>query len=166
MATVTALYGSSPTALAVTALNGLANAAYWKSAAIDFTTNKPAFVVFQVTLATANSGASSPTGYANVYLACSSDNSVYDGTISAGDAAWTTSAPPTAESAKGLMLLGRVSIAATAGTTTTITVTKSFFLGPGQIPKYGVLVIENESNKTLLATTNAASYLECGFTIA
>lgn len=163
MAVVTTTFGSSATSLAVTALNSLASSAFWKSAAIDFTVNDPVSVIFQVKISTANSGAGSATGYLNVYLACSNDNSVYDGTITAGDATWTTTAPATAESLKSLQLLGRISHMATA--TTTNVLTKTFFLPAGTVPKYAVVVIENGTGKGLLGSGNSVTYLENTYTI-
>lgn len=158
MAVSSITFGSSATSLAVTALNSLASAAFWKSAAIDFTANDPLCVILQVKISTANTGAGSATGYLNVYMACSNDNSVYDGTIAAGDAAWTTTAPATAESAKGLQFLGRISHNATA--TTTNVLTRTFFIPFGQVPKYAVIVIENATGKGLLSSGNSVTYLE------
>lgn len=151
-------FGASPTALAVTALHSLANASFWKSAAINFSTTGPVNVQLQVVLVTAASGAGSATGYANVYMACSGDNSQYDSNISAGDAAWSSTNPTTAEYAKSLLLLGRIPM----GTTQTASYTwaKTFFLDFAQIPKYAVIVVENLSNKALAASGSAVTYLQ------
>lgn len=150
------------TDLAVTALQSLAANAFWKSASINFTTNDPHYVSIQVALATANTGAGIPTGYANVYLSCSSDNSQFDADMSAGDATWTTTAPPTAESAKQLQLLGRLAFGVAAGTTTTVQGTRTFFIAPGNVPPYGLVVVENV-NKPLLATTNLVRVVQYKF---
>lgn len=150
-------FGASPVALAVTALQSLASTAFWKSAAIAFTTNIES-VEIQVAISTANSGAGSATGYLNVYLACSIDNTTYDGRLSAGDATWAPTAPVTAEAVKQLQFLGRMSLGSVA--TTTITGARHFFLLPGTIPKYGVIVIENATGKALLSSGNAVTYLE------
>lgn len=151
-------FGASPTALAVTALHSLANASYWKSAAFNFSTSSPINAQVQVVLVTAASGAGSATGYANVYMACSSDNSQYDSNISAGDAAWSSTNPTTAEYAKSLQLLGRIPMGTTQ--TSSYTWAKTFFIDFAQIPKYAVIVIENQCNKALHSSGNAVTILQ------
>lgn len=150
-------FAGSPTSLAVTALNSLASAAYWKSAGITFATNLSSLII-QVKLSTANTGSGSGSGYFGVYLACSNDNSVFDGTITAGDATWSTTAPPTSISVLGLQMLGRLALNSTLATT--VILTRSFFVPPFYIPKYGVVVIENASGKALLGSGNSVTYLE------
>lgn len=162
MAIITSTFGSTVTP-AVTALQSLASAAFWKSALITFSTNNPVWVQFQLKLSTANSGAGSATGYANLFLACSTDNTTWDASISAGDATWTNTAPSTAEHSKSFLLLGRMSMATTV--TTTQVHTKSFFLPPGSVPKYGILVVENASGKALLSSGNAVYYIENTYTV-
>lgn len=159
MATVKTAYGSSPTSLAVTALVSLANAAFWKSAAIDFTTNAPVWVELQVKISTANTGAGLLTGYSNVYLSCSNDNSVYDGNITPGDATWTPS--PTTNN-KSLRFLGRIPMESTATTTLVYVSTFNIELPP----KYAVVVIENQSNKAFLSSACTVTYLENILTVA
>ena len=150
------------TTLAVTALQSLAMSAFWKSASVNFTTNDAHYVSVQVALATANTGAGNPTGYCNVYMACSSTGSAFDAMISAGDATWTSTAPPTAEAAKQLMYLGRAPFGVVAGTTTTQNAVRTFWVPPGSVPGYGVVVIENQ-NKALLSSTNAVTVVEYKF---
>lgn len=164
MSTVTTNFGSSATSLAVTALNGLANAAFWKSASINFSTNSPVSVIFQVSLTTQGGGAGSATGYANVFMACSHDGSTWDSTISAGDATWSSTNPTTVEYSKSLQLLGRMSM----GTTQTANYvwTKTFLIPAGEVPKYAVIVVENECNKTLAASGCTVTYLENGYSVA
>src|SRR5574338_428192 len=156
MATVSTTHGGSPTSLAVTALHSAATNTFWKSAAIDFTTNDPVWVQLQVKLVTAASGAGSATGYANVYLACSNDNSTYDANISAGDAAWSSTNPTTAEYAKSLRFLGRMAM----GTTQTSSYTWVGTFNFDNPPKYAVVVVENQCGKALNSSGNVVSYLE------
>ena len=121
MATVSTLFGASPTALAVVALNGLANGAFWKSAAITWSTNSPAFVTLNVTLVTAATGAGTALAYSDVYLSQSNDGTQYEANITPGDAAWASTNPTTAEYAKSLTILGRIPM----GTTQTASYTLS-----------------------------------------
>lgn len=162
MAVVTTTFGASPTALAVTALHSIANNTFWKSAAVNFSTNSPMFILVQVTLVTSTT-AGSATGYSNVYLACSPDGTDYDANLTAGDAAWTSTSPSAAEQSKSFQLLGRISMQSTAAAS--YTYRRSFFVPPSTLPKYGVFIIENQRGATLAASGNAVKYLECGFTI-
>ena len=162
MAVVTTTFGSSPTALAVTALHSIATNTFWKSAQVNFSTNSPVFVIVQVTLVTSTT-AGSATGYSNVYLACSLDGTDYDVNLTAGDAAWTNTTPSAAEQSKSLQLLGRISMQTTAASS--YTYRKTFFVPPGAVPKYGVFVIENQRGATLAAAGSLVEYMECGFTI-
>lgn len=162
MSVITSTFGSTVTP-AVTALQSLANAAFWKSALITFSTNNPVWVQFQLKLSTANSGAGLAAGYANLFLACSTDNTTWDSSISAGDAAWTNTTPSVAEQSKGFLLVGRMSMSCAA--TTTQVHTKSFFIPPGSVPRYGIIVVENACGKTLLSSGNAVYYIENTYTI-
>ena len=150
-------FAGSPTTLTVTSLNSLASDAYWKSAGMTFSSNLSS-LIFQVKLSTANTGAGGGSGYFGVYLACSNDNTTFDGTITAGEGTWSTTAPPTAISVLGLQMLGRLALNTTA--TTTVVLTRSFFVTPFFVPKYGVLVIQNAGGKPLLGSGNSVSYLE------
>ena len=156
MGAITTQHGASPVSLAVTALQSAATNTFWKSAAIDFTVNDPVWVQLQVKLVTAASGAGSATGYANVYLACSNDNSTYDAAITAGDAAWSSTNPTTAVYAKSLRFIGRIPMETTQTASYTWTATFSIELPP----KYAVVVVENQCGKALNSTGNAVTYLE------
>ena len=162
MATVTTNYGTSPVSLAVTALHSLATNSFWKSAAINFGTNDPVWVQLQVKLVTASTGSGIVTGYSNVYLACSNDNSQYDANISPGDAAWSSTNPTTAAYAKSLRFIGRLPME--TGQTASYTWAGTFNIELP--PKYAVVVIENQTNKSLNSSGNAVTYLENTLTIA
>ena len=138
MATISTSYGSSPTSLTVTNLHSLATGSFWKSAAIDCSSNKPVWVQLQVKLVSDDSGAGSATGYANVYLAASADNSVYDANITAGEGAWSSTNPTTAVYAKSLRFVGRIPMETTQ--TASYTWASTFIIEFP--PKYFCIVIE------------------------
>lgn|SRR5574337_1035028 len=156
---ITTNYGASPVSLAVTALLSLATATFWKSASINFSTNDPIWVELQVKISTANTGAGLATGYTNVYLACSNDNSVFDANITPGDATWT---PSPATNNKSLRFLGRIPMESTATTTLVYVSTFNIELPP----KYGCVVIENQSGKAFLNSACTVTYLENTLAVA
>lgn len=159
MAAVTTTHGGSPVSLAVTALVSLASAAFWKSESINFSTNDPVWVELQVKISTANTVAGSATGYSDVYLSCSNDNSVFDGNITAGDATWT---PSPTTNYKSLRFVGRIPMESTATTTLVYVSTFSIELPP----KYAVVVIQNGSGKAFLSSACTVTYLENTLTVA
>lgn len=117
----------------------------------------------QVKLVTAATGAGLATSYSNVMMASSNDNTSFDANITPGDAVWSSTNPTTAEYSKSLMFLGRIAMGTTQ--TASYTWTGTFFVPPGSVPKYGVIVVENQSNKALAASGSAVSLLENKFTI-
>jgi hypothetical protein len=164
MATASSSLDTSATSLAVTNLHSRATGEYWKSASINFTTNSALWVDIQVKLVGAGTGAGSASGYSDVWLARSQDNTTFDANISAGDAQWTSTNPTLAEYSKSLYRLGRIPM----GTTQTASYTwvGSFIIPIGEVPNYGVVVIGNFSNKAYNSTGSTVTYIENKITIA
>jgi hypothetical protein len=169
MSTLKPLYGSN-TALAVTALQSLANSATagWKSALIDNTANLADDYEIFVKLTTANTAPASPAT-ASVYICPASyDGSAWNysdaGTTtlpSSGDAAYTV-AFSSITSANDLVLLGTLSYA-----TQNMTMQKTMLLSSvfATMPQgFSIIIINNTG--AALSTSCVVNVLPIQITVA
>ncbi len=152
MATITPTYDSAPSALTVTNLHSLSDAAAWQSDDMDNEATEDAvWADIMVRIGTTTT-AGDATGYCDVYVAKSIEATPdYAGGASGSEGSYSPS-PSLAEQLKNLKFIGRV--ACQADETTARTYEAVFSLPPFSLPQNWSIVIVNETGTGLAASGN------------